>query len=88
MTTLKISDLSVGALGKGDELSEWRKKRELHGKMMGAAINAGDMEAVVFHSTRIMQCDRMIAFLDRGLYQEINYSYEVIYKCVADRQAD
>lgn len=50
----------------GDELSEWRKKREMHSKMMGAAINAGDMEAVKFHSTRIMQCDRMIAFLERN----------------------
>ena len=50
----------------GDEVSEWRKKREMHSKMMGAAINAGDMEAVKFHSTRIMQCDRMIAFLERN----------------------
>lgn len=69
MTTLKISE---GDLGKGDELSEWREKREMHSKMMGAAINAGDMEAVKFNSTRIMQCDRMIAFLERGIYKEIN----------------
>ena len=54
-----------------DEVSEWLKKRELHSKMMGAAINAGDMEAVKFHSTRIMKCDRMIAFLERGLDKEI-----------------
>lgn len=72
MATLNISDLSVGDLGKGDELSEWRKKREMHSKMMGAAINAGDMEAVKFHSTRVMQCDRMIAFLGRGIDKEIN----------------
>lgn len=72
METLKISDLSVENSGKGDELSEWRKKREMHSKMMDAAINAGDMEAVKFHSTRIMQCDRMIAFLERGLDKEIN----------------
>ena len=71
MATLKISDLSVGDLGKGDELSEWREKREMHSKMMGAAINAGDMEAVKFHSTRIMQCDRMKAFLERGIDKEI-----------------
>ena len=37
----------------------------MHSKMMGAATNAGDMEAVKFHSTHIMQCDRMIAFLER-----------------------
>ena len=49
-----------------DELSEWRKEREMHSKMMDAAINAGDMEAVKFHSTRIMQCDRMIAFLEHN----------------------
>lgn len=67
MATLKIGDLSVGDWGKGDELSEWLKKREMHSKMMGAAINAGDMEAVKFHSPRVMQCDRMIAFLERGL---------------------
>jgi hypothetical protein len=72
MATLKISDLSVGDWGKDDELSEWREKREMHSKMMGAAINAGYMEAVKFHSTRIMQCDRMIAFLERGLDKEIN----------------
>lgn len=48
------------------EVSKWRKKREMHSKMMGAAINAGDMEAVKFHSTRIMQCDRTIAFLERN----------------------
>lgn len=54
MATLKISDLSVEDRGKGDELSEWRKKRGMHSKMMGAAINAGDTEAVKFHSTRIM----------------------------------
>jgi hypothetical protein len=72
MTTLKISDLSVGDGGKGDELSEWRKKREMHSTMMGVAINAGDMETMKFHSTRIMQCDRMIAFLDRGIDKEIN----------------
>lgn len=72
MATLKISDLSVGNLGKGDELSEWREKREMHRKMMGATIIAGDVEAVKFHSTRIMQCDRMIAFLERGLDEEIN----------------
>lgn len=50
----------------GDELSEWQKKREMHSKMMGAAINAGDMETVEFHSTRITQCDRLIAFLERN----------------------
>lgn len=72
MATLKISDLSVGDWEKGNELSKWRKKREMHNKMMGAAINAGDMEAVKFHSTRIIQCDRMIAFLERGLDKEIN----------------
>ena len=72
MATLKISDLSVGDWEKGDELSKWREKREMHSKMMGAAINAGDMDAVKFHSTRIMQCDRMIAFLERGLDKEIN----------------
>ena len=49
----------------GDEMSEWQRKREMHSKMMGAATNAGDMEAVKFHSTHIMQCDRMIAFLER-----------------------
>lgn len=72
MATLKISDLSVGDLGKGDELSEWREKRKMHSKMMDVAINAGDMETVKFHSTRITQCDRMIAFLERGLDEEIN----------------
>lgn len=72
MSTLKISDLSVGDLGKGDELSEWREKREMHSKMMDVAINAGDMETVKFHSTRVMQCDRMIAFLERGIDKEIN----------------
>lgn len=72
MVTLKISALSVGDLGKGDELSEWRKKREMHSKMMGAAINAGVMGGVKFHSTYIMQCDRMIAFLERGIDKEIN----------------
>ena len=65
MTTLKISDLSVGDWEKGDELSKWQEKREMHSKMIGAAINAGDLEAVKFHTTRIMQCDKMIAFLDR-----------------------
>lgn len=53
-------------IGDDDELSEWRKKREMHSKMMDAAINAGDMETVKFHSTCIMQCDRMIAFLERN----------------------
>jgi hypothetical protein len=72
MATLKISDLSVGDWVKSDELSKWRKKRGMHSKMMGAAINAGDMETVKFHSTHTMQCDRMIAFLERGLDKEIN----------------
>lgn len=49
-----------------DEVLEWRKKREMHSEMMDTAINAGDMEAVKFHSTRITQCDRMIAFLERN----------------------
>lgn len=52
--------------GIGNELSEWREKREMHSKMMDVAINAGDVETVKFHSTRIMQCDRMIAFLERN----------------------
>ena len=59
------NDAYIVENGKDDELSEWRKKREMHSKMMGAAINAGDMESVKFHSTRIIQCDRMIAFLER-----------------------
>lgn len=49
-----------------DEVWEWQKKREMHSEMMDATKNAGDMEAVKFHSTRIMQCDRMIAFLERN----------------------
>jgi hypothetical protein len=53
-------------IGDDDELSEWRGKREMHSKMMDAAINAGDMGTMKFHSTRIMQCDRMIAFLERN----------------------
>ena len=44
----------------------------MHSKIKGAAINAGDMEVVKFHSTRITQCDRMIAFLERGIDKEIN----------------
>lgn len=60
------NDAYIVESGDDDELSEWRKKKEMHSKMMVAAISAGDMETVKFHSTRIMQCDRMIAFLERN----------------------
>ena len=35
-------------------------------------MNADDVEAMKFYSTRIMQCDRMISFLERGIDKGIN----------------